>query len=85
MSCKKQHCSSNFTEYSDAFYALLVQYLEVKEGYPCNNSYQWNTIDLFYVRAALDEMSQDKRNDFCERFKDYQVTKVLSIIPQGSS
>ena len=85
MVIEKRDDDFNFNEDSDAFFAMLVQFVKVKEGSPHNHSYQWKTVDLLYVRAALDEMSQDKRNDFCNLLKDYQITKVLSIPPQGSS
>lgn len=75
----------NFVEDAEAFYTMLVQFVELKEGHPHNHDYQWSVRDALYVRAAMDEMTQDQRSAFQDRFKDYQITKIISLQCQGSA
>jgi len=75
----------NFAEDAEAFYSMLVQFVAFKEGHPHNHDYQWSGKDIQYVRAALDELTQAQRAAFQERFKDYQIAKLISIQRQGSA
>jgi hypothetical protein len=75
----------NFAEDAEAFYSMLVQFVILKEGHPHNHDYQWSGKDMLFVRAALDELAQVQRAAFRERFRDYQVTKLISIHRQGSA
>lgn len=75
----------NFVEDADALYTMLVQFITLKEGHPHNHDYQWSGKDIFYVRAALDELTQAQRAMLQERFSDYQITKLILIRQQGSS
>jgi hypothetical protein len=75
----------NFVDDAEAFYTMLVQFVVLKEGHPHNHDYQWSVRDVLYVRAAMDEMTQDQRSAFQERFKDYQITKIISLQHQGSA
>jgi hypothetical protein len=75
----------NFVEDAEAFFTMLVQFVELKEGRPHNHDYQWSVREVLYVRAAMDEMTQDQRSAFQERFKDYQITKIISLQRQGSA
>ncbi len=77
--------SKQFSDDAQAFYAILIQFVESKEGVPRNPYYQWSGKDLLYVRAALDELSQELRSDFQERFKEYLITKLIAVPRQGSA
>jgi hypothetical protein len=77
--------SDTFTETSDAFSSMLTQFIKTKEGHPHNHEYQWSSIDILYIRAALDEMTANQRNVFRESTKDYQIVKVIFVPNQGSS
>lgn len=77
--------SDTFAETSDAFSAMLSQFIKVKEGFPHNYEYHWSAKDILYIRAALDEMTADQRNVFRESIKNYQIAKVIFIPNQGSS
>ena len=75
----------NFVEDAEAFYTMLVQFVVLKEEHPHNHDYRWSVRDVLYVRAAMDEMTQDQRSAFQERFKDYQITEIISLQRQGSA
>jgi hypothetical protein len=75
----------NFVEDAEAFYSMIVQFVVLKEGPPHNHDYQWAVRDVLYVRAAMDEMTQDQRSAFQERFKDYQITKIIALQRQGTA
>ena len=77
--------SDTFTETSDAFSAILTQFIKAKEGHPNNHEYQWSPRDIMYVQAALDEMTADQRNAFRESIKEYQILKVILVPNQGSA
>ncbi len=77
--------SSSFTDNSDAFFAMLIQFIKVKEGYAYNYEYQWSAKDIKYIRAALDEMTADQRNVFRESIKNYQIAKIIIGPNQGSA
>lgn len=77
--------SDTFGETSDAFSAMLSQFIKMKEGHPHNHEYQWSSKDILYIRAALDEMTADQRNAFRDTFKDYQIVKVIFVPNQGSA
>ncbi|MGC1454561.1 MAG: hypothetical protein WA946_05170 [Nitrospirota bacterium] len=77
--------SDTFTETADAFSAMLIQFIKVREGYPHNHEYEWSPRDILYVQAALDEMTADQRNAFRESIKEYQILKVIRVPNQGSA
>ena len=74
-----------FTETSDAFSAMLIQFIKTKEGHPHNHEYEWSPRDILYVQAALDELTANQRNAFRESVKEYQILKVISVPNQGSA
>jgi hypothetical protein len=76
---------TNFVEDAEAFYTILVQFVELKKGPTHNHDHQWSYKDILYVQAALDELTQARRAAFQERFKDYQIEKLLPIQCQGSA
>jgi hypothetical protein len=75
----------DFAEDAAAFFAMLVQFVKIKERHPHNHDYQWTLKDILYIQAALDEMPEDQRSAFREYFRDYQIFKILPIPRQGSS
>jgi hypothetical protein len=87
MSSKKitNNETGTFTENSDAFSAMLTQFVKVKEGHAYNHEYQWSVQDIKYIRAALDEMTADQRNAFREKIKNYQIAKIINSPNQGSA
>ena len=77
--------TDNFSETAAAFSAMLTQFIKIKEGHPHNREYKWSEKDLYYIQAALEQMTTEQRNVFRDNFKDYQIVKLISILNQGSA
>jgi hypothetical protein len=76
---------NNFAEDAEAFFAMLAQFIKMKEGHPHNHNYQWSVKDILYIQAALDEMTEVQRSAFRAHFRDYQIVKILPIPRQGAA